>query len=95
MELQNGCLSRAHANTFIPSSLTGSCINPDNGAIDQERVIKNMDLAIAAYINRVDGCPCGDTKISLFKGADSQEWRAKRRKLLIFLKGSKKQKQML
>ena len=54
-----------------------------------------MDLAIAAYINRVDGCPCGDAKISLFKGAESQEWQAKRRKLLIFLKGSKKQKQLL
>ena len=45
---------------------------------------KNMDLAIAVYINHVDGCPCDDTKIYLFKGADSQEWLAKRRKLLIF-----------
>ena len=80
---------------FIPSTLAGSCINPETGTIDQERVNKNMDLAITAYINRVDGCPCGDAKISLFKGAVSQEWQAKRRKQLVFLKGSKKQKQLL
>ena len=95
VELQNGCLSRAHANTFIPSTLAGSCTNPETGAIDQERVNKNMDLAITAYINRVDGCPCGDAKISLFKGANSQKWQEKRKKLLVFLKGSKKQKQAL
>ena len=29
VELQNGCLSLGLANTFIPSTLAGSCIDPD------------------------------------------------------------------
>jgi hypothetical protein len=42
-----------------------------------------MDMAITAYINRVDGCPCGDTKISLFKGAGSQEFQAKQNSFFL------------
>lgn len=33
VELQNGCLSRGHSNTFIPSTLAGSCVDPKTGNI--------------------------------------------------------------
>lgn len=36
VELQNGCLSLGHANTFIPSTLAGSCIDQDSGVINEE-----------------------------------------------------------
>ena len=71
VELQNGCLSLGHTNTFIPSTLGGSCLNPDTGCIDQQKLKENLDLAITAYISRVDGCPCGETTIRLFRGSDS------------------------
>ena len=67
MELQNGCLSRAHANTFIPSTLGGNCITQDR--IDEDKLKENMDLAISAYIERVNVCSCGKGVIHLFKGA--------------------------
>ena len=92
VELQNGCLALGHSNTFIPSTLGGSCIDPTTGNLDQEKLKTNMNLAIEAYINRVDGCPCGDTIIQLHCGADSSDEQATRSKLLVFLKGSKKQR---
>ena len=55
VELQNGCLSLGHANTFIPSTLTGSCEDPLTGAIDDEKLRKNLDLAMDVYISRVNG----------------------------------------
>ena len=36
VELQNGCLSLGHSNTFIPSTLAGVCTDPDTGAVNQE-----------------------------------------------------------
>lgn len=30
-----------------------------------------MDIATDIYISRTNGAPCGDTRIQLFKGADS------------------------
>ena len=87
VELQNGCLSLAHSSTFIPSTLAGSCVDPQTGAINQSKLKENLDLAIYSYISRVDGCPCGTTTISLYKGADSSNYQLMRDKLLIFLKG--------
>jgi len=52
--LHNGCLSLGHVNTFIPSTLKGSCINVETGM---------FYVAIDAYIFRIDGIPCGDTTI--------------------------------
>ena len=66
VELQNGCLSRAHVNTFIPSTLGGNCITQDG--IDEDKLKENMDLAISAYIERFNLCSCGGV-IHLFKGA--------------------------
>lgn len=51
-----------------------------------------MNLAIEAYINRVDGSPCGSAKIKLFPGPESSDEQAIRSKLLVFLKGSQIQK---
>ena len=73
----------------------GSCTNSATGTIDAEKLKSNMNLAIDAYISRVDGCPCGSTKIHLFRGPEASEEQVVRSKLLIFLKGSKKQKQEL
>lgn len=92
VELQNGCLALGHANTFIPSTLGGSRIDPNTGHIDEDKLKENMDLAIDA---RVNGCPCGSTTIQLYHGADFSEDQVIRSKLLVFLKGSKQQKLQL
>ena len=86
-----------HANTFIPSTLGGSCLNPDTGCIDQQKLKENnyLDLAITAYISRVDGCPCGKTTIRLFRDSDSRTYQVIQKNLDILLKGSKKQKKVL
>ena len=95
VELQNGCLSLGHSNTFIPSTLAGSCVDTDTGAINKQKLKDNMNLAIDAYISRVDRCPCGDTEICLYRGPDSSERQEVRDELLIFLKGSNKAKKAL
>lgn len=94
MELQNGCLSLGHAHTFIPSILGGSCYNQQTGEIDDEKLCRNVDLAIEAYISisRVNQCSCGDTCIHLFRGADADDHCEARDSLLTFLKGSKQQR---
>ena len=51
VELQNGCLSLGHSNTFIPSTLGGSCIDKLTGKINEAKLCENLDLAIDAYIN--------------------------------------------
>ena len=50
-------------------------------------------MAIDAYTSRLDGCACGDTIIHLYRGAESNQ--KVRKKLLVFLKGSKKAKKAL
>lgn len=95
VELQNGCLSLGHSNTFIPSTLAGSCINDDTGAVDESKVRQNLSLAISAYISRVDGCPCGDTTIKLYDGPIMEEHQDVSKKLDVFLKGSNEQKKLL
>ena len=92
VELQNGCLALGHANLFIPSTLGGSVINPDTGTVDMERVAKNLELATAVYIDRVNKCPCGETVIHLIRGADSSSLK---RVFDDFLKGTKKKKETL
>ena len=93
VELQNGCLSRGHANTFIPSTIAGSCTNIETGEVDPLKLKENMNLAIDAYIERVNGCPCGETQIKLFKGKIMcSQIKTEREQLLVYLKGSKVQK---
>ena len=95
VELQNGCLSRGHSNTFIPSTIAGTNLDPSTGKLSEEKVKENLSLAIDAYISRVDGCPCGSTTIKLYKGPDSTIRQRMRSKLTIFLKGSNKKKEEL
>lgn len=95
VELQNGCLSLGHANTFIPSTLGGSCIDSQTGKVDEHRLKQNLSLAIDAYISRVDGTPCGETNIKLFEGSDSSGIQSICTSLEIYLKGSKKAKLLL
>ena len=61
VELQNGCLSLGHSNTFIPSTLGGSCTDPNTGRLNKDKLVENLELAISAYSSRVDGSPCGET----------------------------------
>ena len=59
--------------THIFPTLGGGCTDPNTGAVNEEMLRNNLNLAIAAYISRVDGCPCGDTNIRLYRGADTSE----------------------
>ena len=93
VELQNGCLSLGHSNLFIPSTLNGACIDQQTGKVDREKLRANMESAMDVYIDRVNGSPCGDTVIHLFKGADSTQYQDCRQDLQIFLKGSKVKKE--
>ena len=97
VELQNGCLSLGHANTFIPSTLSGSCVNLDTGTVNVSILKENLNQAITTYIRRVNGCPYGDTTIQLYRGADDSLYSSlqNRSELLIFLKGSKAAKETL
>ena len=89
VELQNGCLALGHANIFIPSTLCGSNVDTKTGKVDRQRFMENMDKEADVYISRVDGSPCGETTINLFKGADSTSNQELRARLLQYLKGSK------
>ena len=65
-------------------TLGGACTDANTGAVNEEMLGNNLNLAIAAYISRVDGCPCGDTNIRLYRGADTSEHLKARDKLLTF-----------
>ena len=54
-----------------------------------------MDLATEVYMNRANGCPCGETRIQLYCGANLTVDQEKRTHLLQYLKGSLEQKQKL
>ena len=95
VELQNGCLALGHSNTFIPSTLAGSCYDEETGTVDQAKLKENLNMAISAYISRVNGCPCGDSNLMLFRGSDSGVNQVKSENLSIFLKGSKRAKEKL
>ena len=51
-----------------------------------------MDTATEVYIKRVNGAPYGDSKIQLFKGADSAHKQEIRESALRYIKSSKKKK---
>ena len=87
VELQNGCLALAHTNLFIPSTLGCSVVNTDSGAVDMEKVARNLELATSVYIDRVNGCPCGGTVIHLYRGADSSSLQKNREHLMVFFEG--------
>jgi len=50
VELQNGCLAKAHANLFIISTLNGSCCNSESGGtIDEAKLKENRESAMEMY----------------------------------------------
>ena len=91
VELMNGGLSQAHANLFIPSTLSGSNYGP--GGLDKPKLKQNLEIATEVYIDRVQGSSCCGSPVQLFKGAESDMSRCQ--KLLTFLKGNKKDKELL
>ena len=70
VELMNGCIALGHSGTFIPSTISGSCIDKSTGGVDQEKLKHNLELAIGAYVN---GCKCGDTVVNFYEGDKSTE----------------------
>ncbi len=94
VELQNGCLSRGHSNTFIPSTLCGSPYSEDGG-FNEEIYKANMSAAVNQYIARVDGTPCMKTVIHHSRGVENHIFLTRRLQLLTFLKGSKRDKKEL
>lgn len=94
VELQNGCLSKGHSNTFIPSTLCGSPFSEDGG-IDEAKYKANMSAALDQYIERVDGTSCMKTRIHLSRGVEDHIFVKRRPQLLVFLKGSKIDKEDL
>lgn len=57
---------------------------PKHWCVDNSKLQENMSLAIDACIHRVNGCPCGDSVIHLYRSADSTEQQEVREKLLVF-----------
>lgn len=70
VELLNSCLTVAHSNLFIPSTLSGPCY--DSQGLDKEQLAGNLDIATDVYIKKVNGSPCANQPIQLFKGADDK-----------------------
>ena len=54
-----------------------------------------MSAAVDQYFERVDGTPGMKTKINLSRGVEDHVFLKRRQQLLVFLKGSKKEKQDL
>ena len=96
VELQNGVIGRAHANLFIPSTLTGSA-ETETGYSEQKHR-ENMEAAIEVYLSRIQEIPFGPTVIKTCRGATDQracKMKSERNSLLIFLRGSKAEKKLL
>lgn len=90
VELQNGCLSVAHGNFFIPSTIHGSNFGK-NGSIDYEKLERNLDAATDVYISKCNNAPFGNSSITLFKGNRNdlaRNYKSRRPHLIAFLKGS-------
>ena len=96
VELQNPCLSITHANLYIPSTIHGSSCD-ETGAIDYDKLKKNLDTASDVYISRCDQAPFAGSQIHLFKGCTdlSKKLHERQPLLLTSLKGSKKAKASL
>ena len=91
VELQNGCLSKGHNNTFILSTLRGSPFSENGGKIKGYYVCR----CLSVYRGRVDSTPSMKTKINLSRGVEDHVFLIRRQQLLVFLKRSKKEKQFL
>ena len=93
VELMNGCITQAHGNLFIPSTLAGS--NFDANGLNKEKLSENLDIATDVYVDRVNGAPCCRTMLQLFKGGRDEALHQRRPSLLSFLRGNAKEKKQL
>ena len=93
VELMNGCIAKAHANLFIPSTLKGS--NKNEKGLDEEKIKENMEVAADVYLSNVDGAPCFGTTLVMKKGSKNEELINRRKDVLAFLKGKRKEKTQL
>lgn len=62
----NSCIAKAHANLYIPSTLSGS--NIDANGVNAKKISENLDIATDVYIDRVNGAFCCGTTLQLHKG---------------------------
>ena len=60
--------------------------------INDQALKTNLQEAIDVYLSHVNYCPCRDTVIQLFEGADANDLMGYREHLKTFLNGSKKKK---
>lgn len=93
VELMNGCIAKAHANLFIPSTLNGS--NKCKTGFDENKIRENMDTASDVYMDHVNGAPCLGSELMLRKGSKESQFIQRREETLVFLKGKKKEKDLL
>ena len=70
--------------TLLPSIQQSSSYNK----VNHEKLTENLNDAIDVNISRVNGCPCGDTQIHLFKGPESKENQNFRNLFKIYSKGN-------
>ena len=63
--------------------------------VDKEKCSRNMDLASDVYVSCTNCCPCGETVINMYKGADPSQKQEECTFLIQYLKGSKKQKELV
>ena len=76
---------------FVPSTLCGEPCD-EEGPFIEEKHHANMEAALKQYVEWVDGTPCMGTTIKLQRGASGNPFLDRRSHLLIFLKGSAKEK---
>lgn len=93
VELMNGCIAKAHANLYIPSTLSGS--NHDQKGLMKEKLDENLDIATDVYIDRVNGSPCCGTILQMLKGGHNDSVSKRRQSLLVFLRGKESEKKEL
>jgi hypothetical protein len=92
VEHMNGQLTRAHANTFIPSNLLGPNKDPITGDHSEERLAANLQAAVDIYISRVNNTPYKENTIKLFKASSAGDFGERRPLLIEYLKASDKKK---
>ena len=45
----------------------------ESGHVNDQALKTNLQQAIDVYLSHVNYCPCGDTVIQLFEGADAND----------------------
>ena len=84
VELQNGCLSLAHSNLFLSSTIHLSPMSSDTAKLDNDFLCKNLSTAIDVIIQRCDGAPCCNTELRLNTGTQFE--KEKRASLPVYLR---------